>query len=74
MTARNADMVTSEPHPYVDNVGYTHRSAIQLFTALENGSSLFIVAVMVVLEVSISHSSSILRDVMVSSHIELVEV
>ena len=69
--ARNADVVTLEPHPYVQNVGSTHRSAIELFTALKNGSCLLIVAVMVVLEASTSHSSSVLRAVMVYSHTKL---
>ena len=65
-----ADVVTLEPHPYVQNVGSTHRSAIELFTALENGSCLLIVTVMVVLEASMSRSSSVLRAVMVYSHTE----
>ena len=42
LTARNADVVTLEPHPYVQNVGSTHHSAIELFNALENGSCLLI--------------------------------
>lgn len=33
--ARNANVVTSEPHPYVQNVGSTHHSTIQLFAARE---------------------------------------
>ena len=51
VTATNADVVTSEPHPYVQNIGSTHPPTIQLFTtALENGSCLLIVTVMVVLK------------------------